>query len=87
MSVLFWEGLVRELIRQRAPLDAVFAYRSGTRRSSGPLGLRQPLSGGRVTTANGQSYDMASNIDRTRMIDDGFSTTSTRSARRSSGSN
>jgi hypothetical protein len=72
MSVLFWQGLVRELIRQRAPLDAVFAYSLWN--EAVVWSARPPftLSSERVTTANGQSYDMASNVDRKRMIDDAF---------------
>ena len=72
MSVFFWQGLVRELIRQRAPLDAVFAYSLWNEAivlsSYPPL----TLSSGRVTTANGRSYDMASTGDRKGMVEDGF---------------
>lgn len=72
MSVLFWESLIRELIRQRAPLDTIFAYslwnEAAVRASLAPF----TLASGRVTTANGESYDMASTADRKRMIDDGF---------------
>jgi hypothetical protein len=72
MSVLFWQELIRELIRQRAPLDAVFAYSLWN--EAVVWSARPPftLSSGRVTTANGQSYDMASTVDRKRMIDDAF---------------
>lgn len=72
MSVLFWQSLIRELIRQRAPLDAVFAYSLAN--EAVVTSARPPftLASGRVTTASGDSYDMASNVDRKRMIDDAF---------------
>ena len=72
MSVLFWQGLIHELIRQRAPLDAVFAYSLWNEAVVWAARPPLTLSSGRVTTANGQSYDMASNDARKRMIDDAF---------------
>ena len=72
MSILFWQGLIRELIRQRAPLDAVFAYSLWNEAVVWAARPPLTLSSGRVTTANGQSYDMASTVDRKRMIDYGF---------------
>ena len=72
MSVLFWQGLIRELIRQRAPLDAVFAYSLWNEAIVWAARPPLTLSSERVTTANGQSYDMASSVDRKRMIDDAF---------------
>jgi hypothetical protein len=72
MSVLFWQSLIRELIRQRAPMDAVIAYSLAN--EAVVTSARPPftLASGRVTTANGESYDMASNVDRKRMIDEAF---------------
>jgi hypothetical protein len=72
MSVLFWEGLVRELIRQQAPLDAVFAFSLWNEAVVDASFAPMTLSSGRVTTANGQTYDMASVADRKRMIDESF---------------
>ena len=72
MSVLFWQGLVRELIRQRAPLDAVFAYSLWNEAVVVANFAPFTLSSGTVTTANGRTYDMASLADRTRMIDESF---------------
>ncbi len=70
MSVLFWQSLVRELIRQGAPLDAIFAYslwnEAFVDSAHRPF---TPLSGP-VTTANGMTYDVET--DRRRMIDDAF---------------
>ena len=61
--------VIRELIRQRAPLDAVFAYSLWNEQVAFDH-LPFTLSSGRVTTANGQTYDMASYGERRRMIDD-----------------
>jgi hypothetical protein len=72
MSVLFWQGLIRELIRQRAPLDAVFAYSLWNEAVVDASFAPFTLSSGTVTTANGQTYDMASLADRKRMIDESF---------------
>jgi hypothetical protein len=72
MSVHFWRDLVRELIRQRAPLDAIFAYSLW---NEAHVAFEHPpftLSAGRVTTANGETYEMANSADRKRMIDDAF---------------
>jgi hypothetical protein len=72
MSARFWRDLISELIRRRAPLDAVFAYslwnEAVVEASFAPF----TLSSGTVTTANGQTYDMASSADRKRMIDESF---------------
>lgn len=72
MSVLFWQSLVRELIRQHAPLDAVFAYSLANEAVVTSARPPYTLASGRVITASGGSYDMASNVDRKRMIDDAF---------------
>jgi hypothetical protein len=72
MSIHFWRDLVRELIRQKAPLDAIFAYSLWNEAS---VDFQYPpftLSAGRVTTANGETYEMASSADQRRMIDDAF---------------
>jgi len=68
----FWTDFVRELLRQNAPIDAVFAYELWNEASV--LSDQPPLSltSGRVTTANGTAYNMGSTSDRKRMIDDGF---------------
>ena len=67
-----WTDLVKELVRQRAPLDTILAYELWNEAclvaNEPPFTLRT----GQVTTANGSTYDMASASDRRRMIDDGF---------------
>jgi len=72
MSTLFWQGLIGELVRQRAPLDAIFAYSLWNEAAVTAASPPFTLASGRVTTANGQSYDMASSVERKRMIDDAF---------------
>jgi hypothetical protein len=67
-----WTDVVLELQRQHAPIDAVFAFELW---NEACLVADEPpfsLSAGHVTTANGSTYDMASAVDRKRMIDDGF---------------
>jgi hypothetical protein len=67
-----WTDFVLELRRQEAPIDAILAYELW---NEACLVSDEPpfsLAAGRVTTANGSTYDMASAPDRKRMIDDGF---------------
>src|SRR5205814_1762093 len=72
MSIRFWRDLIRELIRRHAALDAIFAYSLWNEAHVAYDHLPFTLSSGRVTTANGQTYDMASRAERKRMIDDAF---------------
>ena len=67
-----WMDLVRALIRQDAPMDAILAYELWN--EAVVVSDKPPfsLTTGRVTAANGQAYDMASASDRRRIIDDGF---------------
>jgi hypothetical protein len=67
-----WTDLVKALLRQNAPMDAIFAYELWNEATV--LSDKAPfsLTTGRVTAANGQTYDMASPSDRKRIIDDGF---------------
>jgi hypothetical protein len=72
MSTRFWKDFIRELIRQQAPLDAIFAYSLWNEAVVDSNYPPFTLSSGRVTTAVGQSYDMGSNADRKQIIDDSF---------------
>ena len=72
MSARFWSDLIRELIRQQAPLDAIFVYSLWNEAQVAFDHRPFTLSSGRVTTANGQTYDMASDAERRRMIEDAF---------------
>jgi hypothetical protein len=67
-----WTDLVKALLRQNAPTDAIFAYELWN--EANVLSDKAPfsLTAGRVTAANGLTYDMASASDRKRIIDDGF---------------
>jgi hypothetical protein len=71
-SIRFWRDLARALVREQAPLDAVFAYEPWNEATMLATFPPFALHGGLVTAANGHSYDMASADDRKRMIDDGF---------------
>jgi hypothetical protein len=67
-----WTDFVLELVRQHASIDTVLAYELW---NEACLVANEPpfsLAAGRVTTANGRTYDMASASDRKRIIDDGF---------------
>jgi hypothetical protein len=67
-----WTDLVKALLRQHAPMDAIFAYELWN--EANVLSDKAPfsLTAGRVTAANGLTYDMASASDRKRIIDDSF---------------
>jgi hypothetical protein len=64
----FWQDLAEELIKQDAPLDAIFAYALRNELSFEANSPPLSLSSGRVTTADGKAYDMASADDRDRML-------------------
>lgn len=67
-----WQDLIGELVRQSAPLDAIFAYELGNEiffeSNLPPFSLRS----GVVHTANGKTYDLALEQDKQRMMDDGL---------------
>ena len=68
----FWSDLVLALNVQQAPLDAILAYAIRNEfffeTNAAPL----DRSFGRVTTANGTTYDMAFEEDKQRMMDEGM---------------
>jgi plastocyanin len=68
----FWRDFVRELIRQRAPLDAVLAYDLIGEATLVDDAKPFTLSSGLVTTPNGNTYDMAKPEDKQRMLDEGL---------------
>ncbi len=67
-----WRDLIGELVRQNAPLDAILAY--DLRNEAFFEANLPPLSqtSGVVQTANGATYDMASDEDKQRMMDAGL---------------
>ncbi len=68
----FWQDFIQALIEQDAPLDAILAYELRNEfffeTNAGPLYLHSRS----VSTANGKTYDMASEEDRQRMMDEGL---------------
>jgi hypothetical protein len=71
-SVKFFHDFVQALIQKNASLDAVFAYELDNEyyynASKAPL----TWTNGTITTANGQTYDMGSQVSRQQMMDDGL---------------
>jgi hypothetical protein len=68
----FWQALIRLLLRQGAPLDAIWAYSLGNEAHFTATAPPLSLTSGLVTTANGKSYDMASVSETVHMLDDGL---------------
>lgn len=66
----FWQDFIDALIAQKAPLDAILAYQLRNElffeTNAGPLNHTK----GVVGAANGKTYDMASETDRQRMMDE-----------------
>jgi len=71
-SARFWADFVRELIRQRAPLDAVWAYQPWEEAYLLTDAAPFTWTSGSFTSANGQAYDMTSAADRARLLNDSF---------------
>jgi len=67
-----WQDLIGELVRQGAPLDAIFAYELGNEIFFESNLPPFSLASGIVDTANGKTYDMASDEDKQRMMDEGL---------------
>ena len=68
----FWQDLIQALLAQGAPLDAVLAYELRNELFFETNAAPLSLSSGTVTTATGKRYDMASQEDRQRMMDEGL---------------
>ncbi|MFH2101860.1 MAG: cellulase family glycosylhydrolase [Chloroflexota bacterium] len=69
-STRFWSDFIKALIDQGAPLDAIFAYELRNElffeANLPPLSLTSRV----VSAANGKTYDMASDADKQRMMDE-----------------
>jgi len=69
-NVAFFKDFVQSLIDLHAPLDAIFSYELRNEmfyeRDQPPLSLTQ----GKITAANGKTYDMASSQDKASMVDE-----------------
>ena len=66
----FWHDLAAEFIRVKAPTDAIFAYEVNNEAALLSDALPFTRSTGKVTTANGRTYDLGVAADRQRMIDE-----------------
>jgi hypothetical protein len=68
----FWADFAAELIRQKAATDVLLAYE--LRNEAHFDGWAKPfmLTAGLVPTANGRTYDMASQAQKDAMLDDGL---------------
>jgi hypothetical protein len=68
----FWSDLVKALIQQNTPLDAILAYE--LRNEHFFLSDAPPLTltSGTVTTANGTVYDLRSEQEKQRMLEEGI---------------
>jgi hypothetical protein len=69
---MFFQYFVRALIRNKAPLDTVFAYEIWDEyyyfANAAPLNATS----GMITAANGQIYDLSSASSKQQMMDDGL---------------
>ena len=68
----FYADLIQGLINRHAPLDAILAYELQNEAyfdsNYPPLSMKT----GKITTANGKTYDMASAAERQMMMDEGL---------------
>jgi hypothetical protein len=71
-NVAFFSDLLKALINGRASLDAVLAFELLNEYSYDSSGAPLSWTSGTVTTANGQTYDMADASSRQKMMDDGL---------------
>lgn len=69
---LFFKDFIRGLIARNAPLDAILAYSLRNELSFDSNAPPLSFTSGKVTTANGKTYDMALAKDRQRMMDEGL---------------
>ena len=67
-----WTDIVKALRDQDAPTDTILAYEIWNEAYLNADHLPFMKSSGSVTTANGESYDMAVTADRRKIIDDGL---------------
>ncbi|HSF81779.1 MAG TPA: cellulase family glycosylhydrolase [Anaerolineales bacterium] len=68
----FWRDLIQALQRQGAPMEAIFAYELRNELFFEANLKPLSLTSGMVSTANGKSYDMASEEEKQRMMDEGL---------------
>jgi len=68
----FWQDLIAALREQNAPLEAIFAYELRNELFFETNAPPLSLSSGSVVAGSGRTYDMASDEDRQRMMDEGL---------------
>jgi len=71
-NIKFWQDFVLALIKDNAPLDAVFAYELTNEYYYHIAAAPLSWTSGTITTANGKTYDMADPGSRQNMMDDGL---------------
>jgi hypothetical protein len=72
LYVDYWTKVVRALVERGAPTEAIWAYQLRQEHHFQAAYPPFTLNSGTVTTANGQTYDMASPADKERMVDEGL---------------
>jgi hypothetical protein len=72
LTARFWRDVVRELLRQRAPLEAILAYDLRNEPYFTDVAPPFSLASGVLRAPNGRSYDLAVASDRDRLMDDGL---------------
>lgn len=68
----YWQDVIRALIAREAPLDAIMAYEIRGELFLFPDQPPVSLTNGKVTTANGKTYDMSDPAQKQQMIDEGI---------------
>jgi len=71
-SGLFYRDFVSELIKRKAPLEAVFSFNVSNELAFDANEPPLSWTSGSVTLGNGQTYDMSNPEDKKRIIDNGL---------------
>jgi hypothetical protein len=72
LYVDYWTKVVRALVERGAPTEVIWAYQLRQEHHFQAAFPPFTLTSGTVSTANGQTYDMASPADKERMVDEGL---------------
>ncbi|MDH5503481.1 MAG: glycoside hydrolase family 5 protein [Acidimicrobiia bacterium] len=68
----YWESVVQALVERGAPLDVIWGYELRQEHHFHEIYAPLSLTAGLITTANGETYDMSSDDDKNRMVDEGL---------------
>lgn len=71
-DIKFWVDFIRGLESAAAPTDTIFAYELRSEQCYLANAAPFTLTSGKITAANGQSYDMSNQSDRQKLMDDGI---------------